>query len=78
MSLKDIYNRLFTALNNAGYKARKQNVSIGIENSGHKIDVTPGRKYSGNTNYHSIYRNKVDSGLKQISIYSKYCTNSED
>lgn len=61
MSLKDIYNSLFTALNNAGYKARKQNVSIGIENSGHKIDVTPGRKYSGSTNYHSIYRSKVDS-----------------
>lgn len=61
MSLKDIYNSLFTTLNNAGYKARKQNVSIGIENSGHKIDVTPGKKYSGNTNYHSIYRSKVDS-----------------
>lgn len=61
MSLKDIYNDLFIMLDNAGYKARKQNVSIGIENAGYKIDVTPGKRHSGNSNYHSIYRNKVDS-----------------
>lgn len=78
MSLKDIYNSLFATLSSAGYKARKQNVSIGIENSGHKIDVTPGRKYSGNTNFHSIYRNKVDSWTQtNIDLQVNTVANSE-
>lgn len=61
LSLKDIFNSLYDLLSKNGYNARKQNVSIGISTASHKIDITPGKKYAGNTNYHSIYKNKVDS-----------------
>ncbi|MCM3330160.1 nucleotidyltransferase domain-containing protein [Bacillus cereus] len=60
-TLKDIYDSLYDYMINRGYKARKQNVSIGIEFNGHSIDLVPGKKYAGNTNYHSLYLNKRDS-----------------
>lgn len=60
-TLKYMYDSLYSHMVNAGYKSRKQNVSIGIEYNGHSIDLVPGRKYSGNTNYHSLYLNKRDS-----------------
>lgn len=59
--LKDIYNSLYEHALDIDKNARKQNVSIGISYGGHEIDLVPARKYSGNTNYHSIYRSKVDS-----------------
>jgi hypothetical protein len=60
-TLKNMYDSLYSHMVNGGYKSRKQNVSIGIEFNGHSIDLVPGRKYSGNTNYHSLYLNKRDS-----------------
>jgi len=61
VTYKEIYESLYNLFSSNGYNARKQNVSIGITTSGHKIDLTPGKKYAGNTNYHNIYRSKVDS-----------------
>lgn len=58
---KEIYESLYNLFASNSYSARKQNVSIGITTSGHKIDLTPGKKHTGNTNYHNIYRSKVDS-----------------
>lgn len=61
-SLSQIFNSLFNKL--SGYSdisIRKQNVSIGVTWQGQKIDLTPGKKHSGNTNYHSVYKNKTDS-----------------
>ncbi len=60
-TLKDIYNALYDELIKQGVSARKQNVSIGLNYIGHKIDLVPARRHTGNTNYHSLYRNKVDS-----------------
>ena len=60
-TLKQIYESLYNEVKNHGISARKQNVSIGIKYSGHEVDLVPGRKYIGNTNYHSLYRSKVDS-----------------
>ncbi|MNI02603.1 hypothetical protein D3C73_554860 [compost metagenome] len=39
--------------------ARKQNVSIGIKYNGLDIDLVPGKKQKGNTNYHNLYKNKT-------------------
>lgn len=61
-SLAQIYNSLFSKLSSySDITIRKQNVSIGVSWQGHKIDFTPGKKHSGNTNYHSVYKNKSDT-----------------
>jgi hypothetical protein len=60
-TLAEIYNSL------AGYNGfrnlspRRQNVSVGIKFNGHPIDLVPGRKQSGNTTDHSLYRSKANT-----------------
>lgn len=61
-TLGQIYDSLYNKLR--GYSditVRKQNVSIGVTWQGHKIDITPGKKQSGNTNDHSLYKNSTDT-----------------
>jgi hypothetical protein len=66
--LQNIYDTLFNKLNSfTDVQARKQNVSIGCEWNGLKIDFTPGKKRSGNTGYHSLYKNKT-GGWTQTNI----------
>ena len=60
-TLKEIYDSLFQYIEREGISCRKQNVSIGINYGGHSIDLVPGKKHDGNTNDHSIYRNKRDT-----------------
>ncbi|MGG4398936.1 hypothetical protein ABEW61_02325 [Paenibacillus amylolyticus] len=57
-SLSELYNSLYHHVTQAGYKARKQNVSIGINIGDKQIDLVPAKKRSGNTNYHSLYLSK--------------------
>lgn len=66
-SLKEIYNSLDTTVSNNGIKTRRQNVSIGITESGINIDLVPGKIHSGYQNYHSIYSSKKDT-LMQTNI----------
>jgi len=56
--LRGIYESLYSKLTYSGYSVRKQNVSFRINLSGLEVDVTPARKYSGNTNDHSLYVSK--------------------
>ena len=60
-TLKKIYDSLYEYLLRTGYMPRKQNVSIGITYSDLKIDLIPGRKQPGNTNDHSLFRNKAQT-----------------
>jgi len=60
-TLADLYGTLFNAVTNAGYKARKQNVSIGTTVNDYKIDLVPGRRQSQHGNDHSLYKNKSGS-----------------
>jgi len=66
-SLKGIYDSLHTKLKDNYQNVRKQNVSFRIMLSDLEVDVTPARKYAGNTNYHSIYVSKKDT-WKQANI----------
>lgn len=59
--LKSIYDGLYKKLNNTYWNIRKQNVSFRMNLNWLKVDVTPARKYSWNTNYHNIYVSKLDS-----------------
>jgi Second Messenger Oligonucleotide or Dinucleotide Synthetase domain len=60
-TLSEIYNSLHKAVTNAGYTARKQNVSIGVSIGKYKIDLVPGRRQSQYGDYHSLYKNKTNS-----------------
>nr|WP_320146518.1 nucleotidyltransferase [uncultured Anaeromusa sp.] len=60
-SLKEIFETLYDKLAYYNFKSRKQNVSIGVQYKGHSVDLIPAKKRPGNTNDHSLYRNKVES-----------------
>ena len=59
--LKSIYDSLYQSLRVHYPNIRKQNVSFRLLIDGLEVDVTPARKYSGNSNYHSLYVSKKDS-----------------
>lgn len=63
-TLQSINDTLFNALSQAGYVARRQNVSIGISVGGWKVDVTPGRRQDQYGNYHSLWSHKTSSWLQ--------------
>jgi hypothetical protein len=65
--LKKCYESLEAYLRKNYSGVRAQNVSIRINLNGLEVDITPARKLSGNTNYHSIYTAKTGS-YKQTSI----------
>ncbi|KRF31944.1 nucleotidyltransferase domain-containing protein [Paenibacillus sp. Soil787] len=59
--LNEIYDSLFNHIEGAGYKTRKQNVSIGLNVAGKQVDLVPAKKRPGNTNDHSLYISKRDT-----------------
>jgi hypothetical protein len=63
-SLATIYNSLFNAVVGAGYRARKQNVSIGVFSSGFQIDLVPGKRQNPQGYDHSLYKNKTGTWTK--------------
>lgn len=63
-TLADIYNTLYNAFIQAGYQARKQNVSIGIHSGGYQIDLVPGKRQSQYGYDHSLYKNKANTWTK--------------
>jgi len=62
--LREIYNTLDRALQSAGYKTRRQNVSINITVGGHSVDLVPAKRQNFFVEDHSLYRQKVDSWTK--------------
>lgn len=76
-SLKEIYDSLFCYINSKNINCRKQNVSIGVEYGDCKVDLVPGKKHAGNTNDHSLYRNKKNTWTHtNIDKHIKYVKNS--
>lgn len=63
-TIEQIYNSLFNVFSQAGYAPRKQNVSIGIDASGYKIDFIPGKRQSQYEYDHNIYKRKTNSWTK--------------
>lgn len=57
-ALKHMYDSLFDRFTMAGYVPRKQNVSIGLNLNGLKIDVVPAKKQGPLTNDHSLWSHK--------------------
>lgn len=60
-TLAEIFQKLYNAVTNSGYTARKQNVSIGVKVNSYSIDLVPGRRQSQYGNDHSLYRSKANT-----------------
>lgn len=57
-NLQDIYERLFRWSQAAGWNPRRQNVSIGMQFAGIKMDLVPGKLQEAMVYYHSLWKNK--------------------
>lgn len=60
-TLVQIYESLFKTMEGAGYRPRRQNVSIGVKVNGYAIDLVPARRQSQYGNDHSLYKSKTNS-----------------
>ena len=63
-TLEEIYENLSRYLKLLGFCTREQDVSIGVNYKNVWIDLVPGKKQSGPTNDHSIYRKETRSWTK--------------
>jgi hypothetical protein len=63
-TLENVYNTLRNRFTMAGYVAREQNVSIGIDHTKLKIDVVAGVKHNASGLDHSIWKRKKQTWTK--------------
>ncbi len=63
-TLENVYNTLRNRFNMAGYTAREQNMSVGIDHTGLKIDVVAGVKHHVLGLDHSVWKRKVKTWTK--------------
>jgi hypothetical protein len=63
-TLREVYDKLERALQNAGYTTRRQNVSINITVGGQSVDLVPAKRQNLLLDDHSLYRRKADSWTK--------------
>lgn len=74
-TLEQVYNSLFIALMQAGYKPKRQNVSLNIRVGAWDVDMVPAKRHSQYGADHSLYSNRSGSWLqtnvgKQIALVS--------
>ena len=62
-SLKRVFEGLHQYAHQEGLKPRRQNVSIGVEVNGVKVDLVPARKHTGKSD-HSLYLSKRQGWTK--------------
>ena len=63
-TMKEIYDTLFTAIQQNRLLPRKQNVSVGLNLNGLKLDLVPAKQQDGRSSDHSLYKNKGDTWTK--------------
>ena len=64
VTLREVYESLFDALVTAGYRPRRQNVSINIKLNGYSVDLVPAHLQNPATADHSLYVRKSDTWIK--------------
>lgn len=75
--LAKVYQNLFDYLSERGFQVTKQNVSIGVNLNGVKVDLVPGRKQGSTTTDHSIYSRKQSTWKKtNIDTHINHVSNS--
>lgn len=76
-TLQHVYETLRNRFNGAGYTAREQNVSIGINHSNFKIDLVAGVRQASTGLDHSIWKRKAQTWTKtNIDEHVRYVINS--
>jgi|SRR3989344_2031312 len=76
-TLENVYNTLRNRFNGAGYSAREQNVSVGINHTGLKIDVVAGVKHHILGLDHSVWKRKAQTWTKtNIDAHINHVKNS--
>jgi tRNA nucleotidyltransferase (CCA-adding enzyme) len=76
-TLKEIYDSLYNTFVQRGYAPRRQNVSIGIDVNGYKIDLVPGKRHNQYDNYHSLFRHKLNTWTQtNVGAHISYVKNS--
>src|SRR5262249_11012753 len=60
-TLKEIYESLFTRMQNEGYRPKRQNVSINITVNGYDVDLVPAKRHDNSSEDHSLYRRRADT-----------------
>lgn len=63
-TLKEIHDKLFTKLTDAGYTPKRQNVSIHVNVLGQPVDLVPGKLQNYLSTDHSLYRRRADTWTK--------------
>lgn len=63
-TLEQIRSSLGIRLNRNGYVYRDQNVSLGIDVAGYKVDLVPGKRQSQYGYDHSLFRKKANTWTK--------------
>ncbi len=63
-TLKQIYNSLLTALVQAGYQPKRQNVSLNIRVGGYDVDLVPAKRQSQYGEIHSLHSNRSGTWLQ--------------
>lgn len=64
LSLKELYDRLYSFLEEKNFSPRKQNVSIRINWNTIDLDLVPGRTEGEHRNYHSLFSNRKQSWIE--------------
>ncbi len=65
MTMKDIYYSLLKYMKGSGYPtARAQNVSVGINVNGVKVDLVPAKRQNTHNDDHSLFKRKADTWTK--------------
>ncbi|MFA6295240.1 MAG: nucleotidyltransferase [Candidatus Paceibacterota bacterium] len=76
-TLENVYNTLRNRFNGAGYSAREQNVSLGIDHTGLKVDVVAGVRHQMFGLDHSIWKRKAQTWTKtNIDAHINHVKNS--
>lgn len=76
-TLENVYKTLRNRFQGAGYTVREQNVSLGINHSGLKIDLVPGVKHHILGFDHSLWKRKAQTWTKtNIDGHVKYVKDS--
>lgn len=76
-SLENVYNTLRNRFVGAGYSAREQNVSVGLDHTGLKVDVVAGVKHHVLGFDHSIWKRKAETWTKtNVDAHITYVKNS--
>lgn len=63
-TLENVYSTLRNRFNGAGYTAREQNVSVGINHTGLKMDIVAGVKHHALGLDHSVWKRKARTWTK--------------